>query len=276
MYGIWPDEPAQLAIARFVGQGTRWTMHNHSTWKPGYGTLLAPVYLFTDDPTTVLRMGLTINALLGGVAFVLLTVVARRLTPMSLAQSCASALVVSLAPGTLFTTTFVWSESLVVVLYLATLLCLVALWTRPGFWIGVACSLCSVGAFATHSRMLPLLIITFGVSCVLTIRRRLERWQGACVVATTLAGFFAVTLYSQYIVSRVWNEPIEGNSYSGVAEQLTKVGSTGVSAAGQVWYLLATWAASPASDSSTSPVDRGTANRNHVLTATRSASSSSL
>ena len=90
--------------------------------------------------------------------------------------------------------------------------------------------------------MLPLLIITLGVSGVLTVRRRLERWQGALVAATTVAGFAAVTLYSQYIVSRVWNDPVEANSYVGVAKQLTKSGSTGVSAAGQTWYLLVTWA----------------------------------
>ena len=108
-----------------------------------------------------------------------------------------------------------------------------ALWTQPATRMGLVCALCAVGVRCTHSRMLPLLIITIGVSGVLTSSRRLERRQGAIVVATIIAGFAAVTWYSQYIVSRVWNDPVEGNSYVGVASSPSRV-STGVSAPADV------------------------------------------
>ena len=87
-YAIWPDEPAQLAIARCIGGGTRWNMDDHSVWRPLFGTLLAPVYWFTDDPVTVFHTALVLNALLGGIAAALLVFVARRLTPMSPVVVC--------------------------------------------------------------------------------------------------------------------------------------------------------------------------------------------
>jgi hypothetical protein len=130
-YAIWPDEPAQLAIARWMGGGTRWNMDDHSVWRPLFGTLLSPVYWFTDDPITVFHTALVLNALLGGLAAMLLVFVARRLTPMSPWWCAIAAVIVSLAPAALFTTDFVFAESLVAPLYLATLLTLLRLYETP-------------------------------------------------------------------------------------------------------------------------------------------------
>ena len=89
-YSLWPDEPAQLAIARLVGDGAHWTMRNHSIWRPGYGTLLGPVYAVTDDPQAVYRTAMVLNAVLGAVAAALLVVLARRRSPCRpLRRSCS-------------------------------------------------------------------------------------------------------------------------------------------------------------------------------------------
>src|SRR5918994_6292511 len=100
--------------------GVPWTMHDHSTWQPGYATVLSPVHWFTDDPVTVLRTALVVNAVLGGVAAFLLVMVVRRLTILRPWQGAAVAGIVALAPATLFTTEFVWSEALVAVSFVAT------------------------------------------------------------------------------------------------------------------------------------------------------------
>jgi len=238
IYGIWPDEPAQLGIARLVAGGTRWNMYNHSTWRPGYGTLLSVAYLFTDDPTSVYQAGLILNAVLGGVATVLLYLLARRLTGLGPAPSAIAATLVSLAPALLFTTDYVWSEALVQPLYLAALYVLLRFHDRPSLVTGLGAAALAVAAFGAHSRMLPLAVVVVGVVAVVVWRRRWPWWKGAVTVAWTGAAFAAVSWYSEWVVDRLWEQPFERNSYGGVLSQLRKVDDMFVSVVGQAWSQL--------------------------------------
>ncbi|HYN34149.1 MAG TPA: hypothetical protein VES40_16115, partial [Ilumatobacteraceae bacterium] len=237
-YAIWPDEPAQLAIARFIGGGTRWNMDDHSVWRPLFGTLLAPVYWFTDNPTTVFHAALTLNALLGGIAAALLVYLARRLTPMTPWWSAAIAVLVCLAPAMVFSTDFVFSESLVAPLFLATLLSLLRLQQSPTLANGLLTALLASAAFGAHSRMLPLTLITVGVIGLAVIRRRMAVRDGSVGIAAAAAGIYVVTVYTAYVVDRLWDEPSTRNSIGGVREQLLSGVPVLVSALGQTWYLL--------------------------------------
>lgn len=240
LYSIWPDEPAQLAIARYVGSGTHWNMNNHSTWRPGYGTLLSPVYWFTDDPTSIFHGALIVNALLGGVAALLLVLLGRRLTPLSPVQCAAAAAVISIAPTAIFTTMYVWSEALVLPLFLGTLLVLLRFRDNPNVRSGTAAALLAVAAFAAHSRMLPLCLVVAGAVWLETRRRRLPQRSGMIVVAWTAAGFVAVSAYSEFLINELWDKPLSRNSYGGFVGQLTQVGPMITSLVGQSWYLLVT------------------------------------
>jgi hypothetical protein len=242
VFGIWPDEPGQLAIARFLGSGVRWNMYNHSTWRPGFGTLIAPIYWFTDDPTTVYRSAIVVNAVLGGVSAVLLYVLARRLTALAPWAVAACVLAVALSPAILFTTNVVWSEALVQPLYLGAVLVLLRFNDSPTVWRGTAAGLLAVGAFATHSRMLPLAIVVVGVVAVSVWQRRFTLIHGATVAAATAVAFLGVTWYSEHLIDEIWEIPFERNSYGGVLSQLTKVGSMFTSFVGQTWYQLVTTA----------------------------------
>ena len=165
-FSLWPDEPAQLAMARFIGGGTRWTMHDHSTWQPGYATLISPVHWFTDDPVTVMHSALAVNAVLGGVAAWLLVLLVRRLTILGPWTAATIAAIIALAPAALFTTEFVWSEPLVAVLFPATLLALLRFGDSPTIARGALAGAFAALAFGTHSRMLPLAVVTIGVTVV--------------------------------------------------------------------------------------------------------------
>jgi hypothetical protein len=237
-YTLWPDEPAQLAIARFVGGGTRWNMHNHSVWRPLFGTLLAPVHWFTDDPATVFHAALALNAVLGGLAAALLVFVAHRLTPMSAAWCSAGAVVVALSPAVIFTTDFVFSESLIAPLYLATLLSLLRLQESPTVGAGALTGVLAAAAFGAHSRMLPLALITLGVVLWAAVRRRLRVLHATAAVGVTLGGLALVSAYTTHLVDRLWNEPSTRNSTDGVIEQLKNGSAVLVSLLGQSWYLL--------------------------------------
>jgi hypothetical protein len=237
-YAIWPDEPAQLAIARFVGGGTRWNMDDHSVWRPLFGTLLAPVYWFTDDPTTVFHSALTLNAILGGITAALLVYLARRLTPTTPWWGAAIAVLVSLAPASVFSTDFVFSESLVAPLFLATLLGLLRLQQSPTLANGLITALLAGAAFGAHSRMLPLTLITVGVVALAVVQRRMTIRDGVVGASLAVAATYGVTVYTAYVVDRLWDEPSTRNSIGGVREQLASGVPLLVSALGQTWYLL--------------------------------------
>ena len=238
-YSLWPDEPAQLAIARFVGGGTHWTMRNHSIWRPGYGSLLGPVYAFTDDPHAVFRAAMVLNAVLGGVAAALLVLLARRLTAFGPVGAAACAVAVAATPALLFPTGFVWSESLIAPLYLGTVLALVCFWDAPSLGRGLAIAVLCGAGFVTHSRLLPLALVTVLLVAMAVERGRLSRRHAALVVVTLVTALLAASRYSAFVTDRLWDEPSERNSIGGVVEQLANPAAIGLSAIGQAWYLLA-------------------------------------
>jgi hypothetical protein len=237
-YAIWPDEPAQLAIARFVGGGTRWNMDDHSVWRPLFGTLLAPAHWFTDDPVTVLHVALGMNAVLGGSAAALLVVLARRFTPLGVWWAAAAAVIVSLAPATIFTTEFVFAESLVAPLFLATLLAILHLHTTPDVRRGLVAAGLAGAAFGAHSRMLPLSLLVVAVMVAAAVRHRATARDASVVVTAALAAALAVEAYTRWIVGRLWDVPSTRNSPVGVLEQFTSGPSVLVSMVGQSWYLV--------------------------------------
>jgi hypothetical protein len=242
MYGITPDEPGQLAIARFVSGLPRWNMFDHSTWRPLYGTLIAPLHWVIDDPTRFYEAAHIVNALLGGVAAALTYLLARRLTDLAPLWSAAVALVVSLAPAILFTTDYVWAESLVAVVYTGAVLALLWFHDAPSLSRGVLLAVLSVAGYLTHTRLLPMAIVSAGVVVFAMVRRRLPLAHGAVVLATFLGLYVAGSWYSELLVDRIWEQPSARNSYGGVADQLQHVSSVLVSLVGQLWYQLVTTA----------------------------------
>lgn len=237
-YAIWPDEPAQLAIARFLGGGERWNMHNHSVWRPLFGTLLAPAHWFTDDPATVLRVALGLNAVLGAVAAALCVVLARRLTPLEPLTAAAVAILVSLSPAVLFTTDFVFAESLVLPLYLASILVVLKFHESPTLGTGIGAGLLAAASFGAHSRMLPLTFVVIGVVVAAVVRHRLRRLDAVAVVAVAVASVYLMSVYTSLLIDRIWDEPSALNSAGGVFEQATGVRSIAISLVGQTWSLL--------------------------------------
>ncbi len=237
-FAIWPDEPAQLAMARFLGGGTAWNMHDHSTWRPGYALLLSPVYWFTDDATTVFRSAMVLNAVLGGVATILLIALARRLTSLAPWPAAIASVAVMTMPAMLFVTDFVWSESLVVTLFLASMLALIRFDEIPGVGRGCLAAAAVTCTFATHSRMLPLVAILVTVVGMAMLRDQVTKRDGAVVVVVALVGAVAVQRSSSAIVARLWRNPADTNTVGAVAERIVDVGPLVVSAAGQWWYLL--------------------------------------
>ncbi|MGB0113525.1 MAG: glycosyltransferase family 39 protein, partial [Ilumatobacteraceae bacterium] len=237
-FAVWPDEPAQLAIARFVGGGTRWNMHNHSVWRPLFGTLLSPIHWFTDDPATVLQAAFVLNAVLGALAAVLMVVLVRRLTSMSAWWSAVGATLVSLSPAVLLTSNFVFSESLVLPAYLATLVAVLRFHDAPSLRRAALAGVLAGVAFGAHSRMLPLAVAVVGMVVFALVRRRLTWYEAAAGVAVTIVSILSMVLYTSWLVDQLWNVPSDTNSVGEVMDQASNGPALIVSLVGQTWSLL--------------------------------------
>jgi hypothetical protein len=242
VFHLTPDEPGQLAIARFLGGGTVWHMFDHSTRNPGYAALISPVHWFTDDPATIMRSALAVNALLGGVAVALLCVLAHRLTDLSPRWCVAAAALVSLLPGVLFVTDFAWAESLVTVTFLGTLVALLRFVDAPSFARGTVAVLVAGAAHATHDRMVPLVVVTTVVAWVLVARHRLAAVAAMGLTVGAAGLTVAVNRFDAFVVGRVWDDATGTNSADAVGGQLTKFSDLPIAATGQIWYLLVTTA----------------------------------
>src|SRR4029079_5216210 len=107
IFHMAPDEPANLAMARWLSGGLRWNMFDHSTWRPGMSVLMAPLFWFTDDTAMIMHGGLLIAAALGGIAAAVLARLAVRLTPLSPTGCVLAAGAIAVAASSLSATAFV-------------------------------------------------------------------------------------------------------------------------------------------------------------------------
>ena len=241
VFHMFPDEAGQLAMARLFGGGTPWNLFEHSTWQPGYAILLSPVYLLTNDPLTVFRVGLALNALIAGITAVLLAVVARRLTMLSSGACLFVAAIVSLIPASLSSSAHVWAEPLVSLCFLATL---VSFWryAEVGRSIdGLAAIAVVVAGYTAHGRFLPTTVVV-GVAVVLMELRR-RGWRRAASAAAVLAAAMAASVAAAVAArSALWEDPGRTNTVSGTLRRINDPVALIDTVVGQTWYLLVTTA----------------------------------
>jgi hypothetical protein len=233
------DEPAQLAIGRTLAGRTKWNLFDLPMWQPGFGTLLAPVFMVTDNSTAVFRVAIGINALLGGVGAVLLALLAHRFTLLSSSGVLAASAAISLLPAGLSASAHAWAEPLVTVTFNATLLALVRHWDRPSSARAVAAIGFAGLGFLSHGRMGPMIAIA-AIAVALRYRQTREWWRGAVWVAASMLLTSLIFGYSLLIRRLVWDEPDSTNDPSSVLERVTHPVAVVEAAMGQFWYLLVT------------------------------------
>ena len=237
MFHMAPDEPAQLAMARWLSGGVRWNMFDHSTWRPGMALLMAPLFWFTDNTGTIMHGGYLIGAALGGIAAVLLARLATRLTSLSPTACVLAAGAIAIAPPSLSATAFVWAEAIVTVTFLATLALLLRFYDEPRLGTGLATVAMAALGFVGHSRLLPLLAL---VAVLLVVRCIMARaWLvGGAVVGALLVFAFAAYELAEAVFDAVWERPASSNTVDTVVKRLPKVTDNLSSALGQTWYQL--------------------------------------
>ncbi|MFW2332349.1 hypothetical protein [Ilumatobacter sp.] len=237
IFSTFPDEPAQLAVARWLGGGVHWSMFDHNTWQPGFAVLLTPAYWFTDRPETIYRAALVLNALLGGVAAVLLAQLALRMTPIRERQAAAIAVAVAVLPAALAASARAWAEPLITVVVLLALHVALSAVNETSTRHGVYGVVVAGGGYLVHGRLLWLLPFSVILLSIVVWRQRRPTLVFAGAVGAVVV-FASVELFSTWVRRNVWTEPGRTNTVGSTLERLTRPGAVLDSVIGQTWYLL--------------------------------------
>jgi len=238
VFHVSPDEPSQLAIARWLAGGRRWNMFDHATWQPGLGTLLTPIYWFTDDGELAVRWALGVNATMAGLSAAVLVVLTRRLTGLSAPWCGVTATVAAVAPASLSASSFVWAEPLVSLSFVLTIVVLLRWFDRGEMITAIAAISVSIAGYTSHSRLLPLVATT----ALLTVGRELWRrhWLRAGGLAAVTVGLgVASVAWTRWILANVWDDPSDQNTVGAVWERAQQPIDIAEALLGQVWYQLA-------------------------------------
>lgn len=237
IFSITADEPATLAMTRWLGGDGRWSMFGFATWQPGLALLVSPLHWFLDDPAAVYRGILIVNALLGGAAALVLSRLVVRFARVSPRSAAGIAALVALWPTSIAASAHAWAEPLITLLFLLTVRqVLVACDTGALGSAVAAIALASLGCL-THARLLPLLASATVIVAVRVVPRHGR--EGALVsVAAGLAGYLAADLVGRIIVARVWDRPAEINTVSATLSRVFRPLDVLASGLGQLSYQL--------------------------------------
>ena len=247
VFHVVADEPGQLAMARWLAGGTRWTMFDHSTWRPGYSLLLAPTFWLVDTGEGAVRAALTTNAVLAGLSAMILTRLlwrwtaewtttdgARSLGPW---WCTAIAVAVAVAPAAIAASAYTWAEAMVTATFLATLW-----WTQRFVDSGrtadaLAAIVAGTLAITTHGRSLTLLPAVVAIcAAVLVLHGR--RFGALAVVGYGVALGAVSIAFTRWVHDAVWDDPSEINGTGSVIERLDAPAALIESFVGQAWYQL--------------------------------------
>ncbi|QFG24708.1 hypothetical protein [Actinomadura sp. WMMB 499] len=244
-----PDESGYLFAARVLTGGPDADMSYGTVYRAGYPLLLLPAFWVGDDPVTVYRGALVINALLSAALLPLAYLLLRRLD-VAARPAYLFAHVTALLPGVLFYSLFVLTDAILPVIVVGWLLVAHAWLAAPrdpargGASVrlalyGTGGSLLVGFAYASHSRGAILLVVHAVVLLAGALLRR-RSWR-ATILAGAVAGAAALggaLLNRAVIIPHLY--PAGDNDLGGnLADRLTTMdgwGWTTSLATGQVWY----------------------------------------
>jgi hypothetical protein len=244
-----PDETGYLLAARLLTGGPAADISSSTPYRGGYPLLILPAFwLGGEDPVTVYRLAIVINALLSAAILLLAHQLLRRLG-LTRGWAYAGAHVTALLPAVVFYTQYVLTDAVLPVVLLGWLLLLHS-WlvgdaspARVALY-GAGASFAAAYAYTMHSRGVVIVAVHAGLLLLAVVRRWRPWWSAAlgALVAVLVAG--VGELLNGWIWSRLYPRGFYDMG-SMLADRLTTsegYGWTIPVGIGQIWYLIvSTW-----------------------------------
>lgn len=239
-----PDESGYLLAARLISGGSPSDLSGRTFYQGGYSLLLAPVYWISDDPATVYRLVLVINALAGASLLVLAYLALRRMG-LPRGRACLLAHVTALIPSAIYYSQFALTDAVLPVVVLGWLLLLHGWLGGGGRLHGVAASAAAAYAYSTHARGLIILVVHAGLLVVVALRRRGTTGRDVAAMALVAAlGAGAGWALNSWVRAELYPGGVAplGDWLTDRLTTLDGLAWTVSVAAGQLWHVIvATW-----------------------------------
>lgn len=246
-----PDETGYLFAARLLAGGPAADISTSTPYRGGYPLLLLPAFWLADDPETVYRIVMIINALVGALLVAAVFVLLRRLG-LTRPRAYWVAHAVALLPAAVFYTQYALTDAILPVVLLGWLL-LAHSWLTADAdsagpikitLYGAGASLAAAYAYMTHSRGTVVVAVHLALLLVAAAARWRPWWSAAVGAAVTGAGALAGLSLNGWIWLRLYPR----GSYDMGAMLLDRIttpegyGWTIPVGLGQIWYLIVgTW-----------------------------------
>ncbi|MFF4619865.1 hypothetical protein [Nonomuraea jabiensis] len=199
-----PDESGYLLAARLLSGGAAADLSGRTFYQGGYPLLIAPAYWFSDDPQSVYRLALGINAFVGAALLPLAYVVFRRMD-LPRGKAYLLAHVTALLPSAVYYSQFVLTDAVLPVLVLGWLLLLHRWLDGGGRLHGFAAGAAVAFVFSMHSRGIILLLVHLCLLAVVAVRRlRPARGEVPAMAAVTVVGAGAGWLLNAWLQRRIY------------------------------------------------------------------------
>jgi hypothetical protein len=238
-----PDETAYLISARVLAGGPGADLSGSTLYPGGYPLLIAPVYWFTSNPSTVYHAVLAINAVISALVLPLGYLACRRLE-LGRPAAYVVSFVAALVPAGFFYSEYAMTDAIFVVITLAWLLTthswLTASSARARYANAAGSALLAAYAYAVHSRGLVMLAGLAAVGVFIfwrQARSRLSVLVAALTAAVVAAASWALNHHISLSVYPEGARSLSGQirhslaSVNGIIHVLEL-------AAGQLWRLV--------------------------------------
>lgn len=169
------DENGILQMGRII-LGEQVATMSLSGYYPGTSFLVAPIWALTHDPELVYRLANILVNIVAITTIIPLALIAKKVG-LTTAKAVTVAAITMMLPSRVVLADYVLSEQLLSAFVVWAAYAAFAVWQRPTILNGVLFSLFAVGAYLSHARALPFLVVA-GVWMLLFVRRR---WQVSVV-----------------------------------------------------------------------------------------------
>jgi hypothetical protein len=235
------DELGYLMNGRVLAGGVAGQLQLAPFYHGGYPLLLAPILALRASPGLGYHLVLALNAVLAASIFPLLYVLLTRCAGVAPRVALGAAFAGAVYPSVTVLSQVAMSENLLFPLTCAWLIAACELAARPAARWAVLTAALAAFAYATHGRMIVVVVLTVALLVWLGWRRALAAGPALAALAVVVGGLWATHLLDAFLVRRNYG----GHATSEAGARLSALGHPSAvwgaveNLVGQSWSLLA-------------------------------------